>query len=432
LKTDNRILFDKMTVFSKMAVAGAVLAGSANAKVFFSEDFSKGWESRWTKSVWKGEESMQKMKTSVGKYIGASEEEDAGLYSEDDSKFLGASASFPSFSNEDLDALHIMYTAKYEKDLECGGGYVKVGPKMDDATQFGDPTKYNIMFGPDKCGYNSRTHLIFTNKSGKNVLKKEDLSYFQDTIGVTTLYHLALLKNNTAIVKVNGEMVGQPMELEKDWELTEPKEIADEDDKKPEDWVEEEMMNDPEDKKPEDWVEVKEIPDPDAKQPDDWDVEEDGEWEAPLKANPDYKGDWEAKKVKNPDFKGEWVQKMKPNPEYNEEGAKSLYAFKDFGFIGFDLWQVKAGSIFDNIMITDDEKVVKEQEDKFKARKEKEEEQKKVDDDKAAEEAAAGAAVKKAAKKAWAVKAKKTWTTKKAVRVKKTPPRTSRMTKTCK
>jgi len=376
-----------MTAFSKLAVATATLATAANAKVYFSEDFSKGWEKNWVKSVWKGEESMQKLKTTTGKYIGASEEEDAGLVSEDDSKFLGASATFPSFSNEDIDTLNIMYVAKYEKDLECGGGYVKIGPKMDDATQFGDPTKYNIMFGPDKCGYNSRTHLIFTNKSGKNILKKDDLSYFQDTMGVSTLYHLALLKNNTAIVKVNGEMVGQPMELEKDWELLEPKEISDEDDKKPADWVSEEMMDDPEAKKPEDWVEVKEIADPDAKQPDDWDVEEDGEWEAPVKANPDYKGEWEATKIKNPDYKGEWVQKMKANPAY--EADAKLYAYKDFGFIGFDLWQVKAGSIFDNIMITDDEKVVKEQEDKFKARKEKEEEQKKVDDDKAAEEAAA-------------------------------------------
>ncbi len=28
---------------------------------------------------------------------------------------------------------------------------------------------------------------------------------------------------------------------------------------------------------------------------------------------------------------------------------------KDFGVIGFDLWQVKAGTIFDNVLITDSE-----------------------------------------------------------------------------
>jgi hypothetical protein len=32
----------------------------------------------------------------------------------------------------------------------------EVGPKLSDPTTFGDPTPYNIMFGPDKCGYTKR------------------------------------------------------------------------------------------------------------------------------------------------------------------------------------------------------------------------------------------------------------------------------------
>eukprot|EP01000_Liburna_glaciale_P004883 NODE_4466_length_434_cov_1181.179221_g3507_i0.p1 GENE.NODE_4466_length_434_cov_1181.179221_g3507_i0~~NODE_4466_length_434_cov_1181.179221_g3507_i0.p1 ORF type:complete len:107 (+),score=63.42 NODE_4466_length_434_cov_1181.179221_g3507_i0:32-322(+) len=36
------------------------------------------------------------------------------------------------------------------------------------------------------------------------------------------------------------------------------------------------------------------------------------------------------------------------------------YLFKDIGSVGFDLWQVKAGTIFDNIIITDDEAEAKE------------------------------------------------------------------------
>merc|ERR1712054_227407 len=138
---------------------------------------------------------------------------------------------------------------------------------------------------------------------GKNVLKKEDMSYFQDTIGVSTLYHLALLKNNTAIVKVNGEMVGSPMELEKDWELLEPKEIKDPEDKKPEDWVDDSMMDDPEDKKPDDWVEEKRIVDKSATKPEDWDDEEDGEWEVPMIDNPEFKGEWNVKRISNPAYK---------------------------------------------------------------------------------------------------------------------------------
>lgn len=40
--------------------------------------------------------------------------------------------------------------------LVRSGGYVKIGPKLSEPTTFGDPTPYNIMFGPDKCGYTKR------------------------------------------------------------------------------------------------------------------------------------------------------------------------------------------------------------------------------------------------------------------------------------
>merc|ERR1712039_269205 len=42
------------------------------------------------------------------------------------------------------------------------------------------------------------------------------------------------------------------------------------------------------------------------------------------------------------------------NPEYNEEEAKTIGKFDEVCKLGFDLWQVKSGTIFDNIMITDD------------------------------------------------------------------------------
>merc|ERR1711982_97460 len=40
------------------------------------------------------------------------------------------------------------------------------------------------------------------------------------------------------------------------------------------------------------------------------------------------------------------------NPEYVDDDE--LYKFADFGFLGFDLWQVKGGTIFDNVIVTDD------------------------------------------------------------------------------
>ena len=58
------------------------------------------------------------------------------------------------------------------------------------------------------------------------------------------------------------------------------------------------------DKKPDNWVEEKRIVDEKAKKPDDWDDEEDGEWEAPMIDNPEYKGEWTVKRISNPAYKG--------------------------------------------------------------------------------------------------------------------------------
>merc|ERR1712228_1126177 len=104
----------------------------------------------------------------------------------------------------------------------------------------------------------------------------------------------------------------------------------------------------------EDWevLKPKEIADPADKKPDDWDDEEDGEWEAPMKDNAAYKGDWYGKRISNPAYKGIWEAKKIANPDYEDDD--SVYKFDDFGFLGFDLWQVKGGTIFDNVIITDD------------------------------------------------------------------------------
>merc|ERR1711879_176127 len=175
--------------------------------------------------------------------------------------------------------------------------------------------------------------------------------------------------------------------IKDDWEVLAAKEISDPDDKKPGDWVDTSMMDDPEDKKPDDWVEEKRIVDADAKQPEDWDAEEDGEWEAPMIDNPAYKGDWSVKRISNPAYKGVWEAKKIANPEYVDDD--SLYKFDDFGFIGFDLWQVKGNTIFENVIITDDVAEADAFVKKWKSLSEVEKAKKKEEDDKKAEEAKA-------------------------------------------
>merc|ERR1712232_1157098 len=369
-------------MFRALACAGSV--GLASGKIYFSETFGDGWESRWTASKWKESEGTQgKFVAATGKWFGDAAE-DQGIQTSEDSKFFGLSAGFDSFSNDGKDLI-IQYQAKYEKDVECGGGYVKVGPKLDDKTTFGDPTPYNVMFGPDKCGYTKRTHLIF-NYKGKNVLEKSDLAYKQDDFGISHLYRLTVKPDNTVKVEVDQtELYSGSMK--EDWELLKPKIIPDPEDKKPDDWVDTSMMDDPEDAKPDDWVTEKRMVDAEAKKPDDWDDEEDGEWEAPMKDNPEYKGDWKAKRISNPEYKGVWEAKKIDNPEYVDDDA--VYKFADFGFIGFDLWQVKAETIFDNIIITDDKAEADKFAAKWKALNEAEKAKKKEEDDakKAEEEA---------------------------------------------
>merc|ERR1711862_967399 len=115
------------------------------------------------------------------------------------------------------------------------------------------------------------------------------------------------------------------------------------------------------------------------------DDEEDGEWEAPMKDNPDYKGDWKVKRISNPDYKGVWEAKKIDNPEYVDDNE--IYGYDDFGFIGFDLWQVKGGTIFDNVIITDDKAEADEFAKKWRALRDvedaakKEAEEKDDDDD---------------------------------------------------
>merc|ERR1712003_160161 len=332
------------------------------------ETFSDGWESRWTLSKWKESEGTQgKFIAATGKWF-ANEKEDIGIQTSEDSKFFGIATSFDSFSNAGKELI-VQYQAKYEKDIECGGGYLKIGPKLDDLTKFGDPTPYNIMFGPDKCGYTKRTHLIF-NYDGKNVLKKSDLAYKQEGEGTSHLYRMILKPDNTVRVEIDEEKIYEGS-LKDDWELLKPKEISDPEDKKPDDWVDDSMMDDPEDKKP-----------------DDWDDEEDGEWEAPMKGNPVYKGEWYVKRISNPAYKGFWEAKKIANPEYEDDDK--LYKYDEFGFVGFDLWQVKGGTIFDNVIITNDVSEADAFAKKWKALSEVEKAKKKEEDDAKAAEAKSG------------------------------------------
>jgi len=358
------------------------------AEIFFSEEFNDGWEKRWVVSKNKQNEGTAgEFGISAGKYF-SDPEADKGLQTKQDARFYQISAETKEFSNKGK-PLVLQYSVKHEQHIDCGGGYVKILPAGLDQENFNGDSAYNIMFGPDICGSTKRTHVIL-NYKGKNHLVKSDIPAKFDEF--THLYSLFVFPNNTFKVLIDGkeERSGS---LPEQFDFLPPREILDPSTSKPSDWVDEKDIDDPSSVKPAGYDDIpKQIKDSQAVQPEDWDAELDGEWEAPLIDNPEYKGEWKAPKISNPAYKGEWVHPKIPNPAFKEDNE--IYAFDSNKFVGFELWQVKSGTIFDNILVTDDvnvanewaQKTVKTQEGEKAAHAKSEEERKakaaeKKDDD---------------------------------------------------
>jgi len=55
--------------------------------------------------------------------------------------------------------------------------------------------------------------------------------------------------------------------------------------------------------------------------------------------------------IDNPAYKGPWVHPQVPNPDYKPD--PTLYEYKSIGAVGLEIWQVKSGTVFDNILVTD-------------------------------------------------------------------------------
>mmetsp|Transcript_5968 Transcript_5968/g.10653 ORF Transcript_5968/g.10653 Transcript_5968/m.10653 type:complete len:401 (+) Transcript_5968:132-1334(+) len=331
--------------------AAAVVAGTAAGEVFLKEEFDDAsWRERWVDSEWKGKDAMGEWGWGAGKWQ-ADETINKGIITKDAARFYSISRRTDKpFNNVGKD-LVVQFSVKNEdkKSSFCGGGYIKLMGKDVDQATFGGDTPYSIMFGPDLCGYDvSRIHLIF-NYKGENLLKKEDIKLeYADKDEFTKLYTLHLKPDNTYTVYLDQEEKASGS-LPEEWDFP-SKEIDDPEDKKPEDWIDEKEIYDETDVKPDGWDDIPEqIVDPEASKPEDWSDEDDGEWEAPMIPNPDYKGPWKQKKIPNPDYKGPWAPRKIANPDYDD----SVYAFEDLGTVGFELWIVDNGSIFDNVFVGD-------------------------------------------------------------------------------
>ncbi|KAI8823064.1 calreticulin [Fimicolochytrium jonesii] len=400
------------------AVADDVVAGNKDDKTVafhpttvtapFVEQFTTGWDKRWipshTKKVVDGVEDEDllhyKGRWAVEQPDVIAIAGDEGLVVKDAASHHAITAKFPTPIDPTGKSFVAQYEVKLQNGLECGGAYMKLltADSSFDQEKFADKTPYTIMFGPDKCGLTNKVHFIFrhTNpKTGEIEEKHLNAPPAAKTDKNTHLYTLIVNPDQTFRILIDNEEVKKGSLLE-DFTpaVNPPKEIDDPSDTKPADWVDEEKIVDPEATKPEDWDEeaplevVDEdakkpadwldnestvIPDPETEKPEDWDDEEDGEWVAPsipnpkcekasgcgewkrpMKRNPAYKGKWTAPLIDNPLYKGVWAPKKIANPNYFEDKTPSN--FNKIGAIGFEIWTMQNGILFDNIYVGHSEK----------------------------------------------------------------------------
>lgn len=383
-----------MALFQSLVAVTLLLAmcaaSTARAKVFLHEPFDD--DSKWVTSEKKSD--FGKFALTAGDFFGDAKI-NQGYKTSQDARFYASVTTLETPVTNEGKNLVVSLSVKHEQGLDCGGGYIKIAPELD-PKQFHGESEYWLMFGPDQCGYNKRVHIIFHYK-GENLLWKKEPRYPDDKL--THVYTLVVKPDNTYEMYIDQELK-ESGKLEDDWKFLAPKEIDDPEDKKPSDWVDEPQMDDPSDKKPEDWdTEPEKIVDPEAKKPDDWDDEEDGKWEAPMVPNPKHKGPWSPKRIPNPAYKGNWKPKQIANPKH--EADDKLYLIrKPLKHVAIDVWQVKSGSIFDNIVIGDDlaevnkivdatwkatkdaEKAAEEAKNKASEKKEEKKEEPKEDEDK--------------------------------------------------
>jgi len=324
-----------------LLLLATALLGNALGKIYFHETFKN--LDRWTEG--EGKEGNFALATEKWGY----DTESTRLKTMKDAKFYNIAAKIDEPIDNKENPIVLLLTVKHEQDIDCGGGYLKLMNALESLEKFNGETQYEIMFGPDFCGTTRKVHAILRH-GDENLLINKDVTITNDQY--THQYVFILNADGTFEVKVDGKSKKKG-DVKEFWDFELPKEIDDPDVSKPDDWVDIKKIDDPEAAKPDDWVDVEKIVDPDAKMPEDWDPEDDGDWEAPMIDNPEYKGEWKAPKIDNPDYKGPWEHPQIPNPDYKE--VIDPHYRLPINYVGFDLWQVKSGTLFGDIVLADSE-----------------------------------------------------------------------------
>ncbi|KAK1433994.1 hypothetical protein QVD17_10912 [Tagetes erecta] len=368
---------------------------SSGSNIFY-ETFDQSFEGRWIVSEKEDYSGVWNHSKSQG-------HEDYGLLVSEKARKYAIAKELDEPVELNDRPIVLQFEVRLQNGLECGGAYLKfLRPQASgwSPKEFDNESPYSIMFGPDKCGLTNKVHFIVNHKNLKTGEYVEHHLRYPPVVPWdlkrSHVYTAILKPDNKVKILIDGvEKKEISLMSSEDFRpsLVPPKTIPDPDDKRPEDWDDVSKIPDPDAKKPEDWDEdapmeildedaVKpdgwlddepdEVDDPDAIKPEDWDDEEDGEWEAPkidnpkcetapgcgewkrpMIKNPNYKGKWEAPLIDNPNFMGIWKPREIPNVDYYDLDKPNL---EPVAAIGIEIWTLHNGILFDNILITRDEK----------------------------------------------------------------------------
>ena len=298
--------------------------------------------------------------------------------------------------------LVLQYEIRAPRLIKCTGAYIKLfyGPNFN-PIGLTNETKQAIIFGPDICGSKSEilfgfNHLNpFTNKYTEKFIMKPP-KFFSD--GYNHIFTLIIRPNNTFEILLDNNIIKSgdyfssfepsiiPSQFIPDPNIKKPLDwddnefIIDNNATKPIDWDENapEFINDFNLTPPSNWLinEPLMIIDDSIEKPKEWDDKLFGEFIQPLKnnpkcinngcgpfippiiKNPNFKGKWSSPKILNPNFKGKWNHPLIKNPEYFID--QNPYLLKNIQGIGFELLSTEGGLAVKNIILSTDEKSIKE------------------------------------------------------------------------
>ncbi|XP_021290635.1 calreticulin-3-like [Herrania umbratica] len=240
----------------------SLLYDCALSEIFFEERFEDGWKSRWVLSDWKRSEGKAgTFKHTAGKWSG--DPDDKGIQTYNDAKHYAISAKIPEFGNKNR-TLVVQYSIKFEQDIECGGGYIKLLSGYVNQKKFGGDTPYSLMFGPDICGSQTKKLHLILSYQGQNYPIKKDLQCETDKL---THFYTFILRPDASYSILVDNRERESGSMYTDWEILPPQKIKDVKAKRPADWDDREYIDDPNDVKPEGYDSIPtEIPDRKAKE----------------------------------------------------------------------------------------------------------------------------------------------------------------------